>query len=386
MKLLTIAGNSLRRLLRDRANIFFIFVLPIALILTLGIVFGAGFTTRVLVVAPDDELAGDLVAAIADTDAYEVRETGDVDQARRQLRRNEADALVVIPDTYTADLLAGGTVEIGYAQSPNIGGEVRSVIEAAITDEASVLRAARFGAGAAGTDQVVALQTAEALAAVIPAVAVDVEGEAAAGGGGGYSFDTAAAQQLLLFMFITALTSSTALIQSRRLRVSQRMLSTPTSAGTIIAGETLGRFLVVMLQGVFIVVAAGGLFGVAWGNVWAAILVVIAFALTGTGAGMLLGSTFSNEQQAGGIAVFLALVLAALGGSMAPLEIFPDTMVTVAHLTPHAWGNDAFATLVRRGGGIADVATEILVLTAYGLGLMAIASVVFRRKLTRSGG
>jgi len=61
-------------------------------------------------------------------------------------------------------------------------------------------------------------------------------------------------------------------------------------------------------------------------------------------------------------------------------------MVTVAHLTPHAWGNDAFATLVRRGGGIADVATEILVLTAYGLGLMAIASVVFRRKLTRSGG
>ena len=66
----------------------------------------------------------------------------------------------------------------------------------------------------------------------------------------------------------------------------------------------------------------------------------------------------------------------------APLEIFPDTMVKIAHVTPHAWGNDAFATLVRSGGGVADVATELLVLTVYGLALIAIASVVFRRKLT----
>ncbi len=44
MKTLTIAGNSLRRLFRDKANIFFIFVLPIVLIHVLGLVFGTGFT------------------------------------------------------------------------------------------------------------------------------------------------------------------------------------------------------------------------------------------------------------------------------------------------------------------------------------------------------
>ena len=30
-------------------------------------------------------------------------------------------------------------------------------------------------------------------------------------------------------------------------------------------------------------------------------------------------------------------VLAALGGSMMPLEFFSPTMLTVAHFTPHAW-------------------------------------------------
>ena len=98
---------------------------------------------------------------------------------------------------------------------------------------------------------------------------------------------------------------------------------------------------------------------------------------------MLLGSTFSNEQQAGGFAIFGALMLAALGGSMVPLEIFPDTMVTIAHFTPHAWGNDAFATLIRYGGGVADVWTELMVLTAYGAALIALSSLMLRRNLTR---
>ena len=160
------------------------------------------------------------------------------------------------------------------------------------------------------------------------------------------------------------------------------MFSTPTTAGTIIAGETLGRFLVVMVQGIFIVLAAGALFGVDWGDPIAAMLVVTAFALTGTGAGMLLGSTFSNEQQASGVAIFGALILAALGGSMVPLEIFPETMVTIAHLTPHAWGNDAFATLILHNGTVPDIATEVMVLTCYGLALIMLAALVFRRRLT----
>ena len=76
-------------------------------------------------------------------------------------------------------------------------------------------------------------------------------------------------------------------------------------------------------------------------------------------------------------------VAGALGGSMVPLEIFPDTMVKIAHLTPHAWGNDAFATLIRHGGGVADITKELAVLTAYGMALVALASAVFRRSLTR---
>jgi ABC-2 type transport system permease protein len=383
MKALTIASNSLRRLFRDRTNIFFIFVLPIVLILVLGLVFGTGFTSRVALITPDgDDLAGEIADRISSSTAFETIDVDDAEAARARLRRNDIDAVIVIPDGYRDALLNGDTVEIAYYSTPSGGGfDVRSVVEAAIAEQAAVIRAARFAAETTGTDPATALETARLVQRSIATIGTELEGEASGGSGG--QFDLGAAQQLLLFMFLTALTSSTALIQSRRLGVSHRMLSTPTTAGTIIGGETLGRFLVVMLQGVFIVVAAGVLFDVEWGDPVAAILVVTAFALTGTGAGMLLGSAFSNEQQAGGVAIFGALMLAALGGSMVPLEIFPDTMVTIAHFTPHAWGNDAFATLIRHSGGVADIATELAVLTAYGLALVALSSAVFRRSLTR---
>ena len=383
MKALTIASNSLRRLFRDRTNIFFIFVLPIVLILVLGLVFGTGFTSRVALITPDgDDLADEIADRISSSTAFETIDVDDVEAARARLRRNDIDAVIVIPDGYRDAPLDGDTVEIAYYSTPSGGGfDVRSVVEAAIAEQAAVIRAARFAAETTGTDPATALETARLVQRSIATIGTELEGEASSGSGG--QFDLGAAQQLLLFMFLTALTSSTALIQSRRLGVSHRMLSTPTTAGTIIGGETLGRFLVVMLQGVFIVVAAGVLFDVEWGDPVAAILVVTAFALTGTGAGMLLGSAFSNEQQAGGVAIFGALMLAALGGSMVPLEVFPDTMVTIAHFTPHAWGNDAFATLIRHSGDVADIATELAVLTAYGLALVALSSAVFRRGLTR---
>ena len=83
-----------------------------------------------------------------------------------------------------------------------------------------------------------------------------------------------------------------------------------------------------------------------------------------------------------GIAVIVALGLAALGGSMLPLELFPETMRRIAMATPHAWALLGFADLVRGDGGIADVLPEVGVLLAYAAVLFALATWRLRRTLT----
>lgn len=100
---------------------------------------------------------------------------------------------------------------------------------------------------------------------------------------------------------------------------------------------------------------------------------------------MLLGSLLRNEQQAGSIGLGIGLGLAALGGSMVPLEVFSPGMNRLAHfLTPHAWLIDGFTELVGRGGGLADIANEVLVLTTAGVVLTGLALLAFRRSLTRA--
>ena len=67
---------------------------------------------------------------------------------------------------------------------------------------------------------------------------------------------------------------------------------------------------------------------------------------------------------------------------MVPLEVFPPTVKTIAHLTPHAWGNDAFSTLLKHGGGLGDVLGDVGVLLAFAAVLLAMATWRLRRALT----
>jgi ABC-2 type transport system permease protein len=66
---------------------------------------------------------------------------------------------------------------------------------------------------------------------------------------------------------------------------------------------------------------------------------------------------------------------------MVPLEVFPSSVRTVAHLTPHAWANDAFSKLLEHGGGVADVAGQVAVLLAFAGVAIALATWRLRRAI-----
>ena len=260
--------------------------------------------------------------------------------------------------------------------------QYRASIEAVASDQSAVFRAARIveSEGLADFSSAVAAAQLVSSGPGGSDVEVSTAGEALFGDIG--QFDLGAPSNLVLFVFLTSLAGSAALIQTRRLGVSRRMVSTPTSIGQILIGETGGRFAIAMIQGLFIMVGAAVAFDVKWGNLLGAAVLLILIALIGAGAGMLMGALFDNDEQAGSMGVFIGLGFAALGGAMFPLEIFPDTMVKVAHITPHAWAIDGFAELIRHGGTLATIATEVAVLSGFAVVMMALGTWRLRAKLT----
>ena len=360
------------------------FVFPIVLILLIGVSFGGGFTPRLGLLASDEgALAEELLASLRNRGAIEVEVFDDRGSLDNAVERGFVQAGAVIPADYDATLRSSGTADVLYVNRPgDLSNALRTAVESAVSEQAARVRAARFASeqGAGTFDE--ALESATLLEAGIPKATVEESVVGNEEAGTEDQFGQGASSQLVLFVFINSLGASVALIQVRRLGVSRRMLSTPTSSTSILIGEGLGRFLVAMVQALFIVIAARLLFDVDWGDPLGSGAVIVAFSLVATGAAMLFGGLLSNENQAGAL-IPLALAMAALGGSMVPLEVFSPTMRTIAKVTPHAWANDAFDELLNHSAGFGDVVPQVGVLIAYGLVLLLIATWALRRSIVR---
>ncbi|HEY6013537.1 MAG TPA: ABC transporter permease, partial [Candidatus Limnocylindrales bacterium] len=243
------------------------------------------------------------------------------------------------------------------------------------------IQAARYAASTSGVPFDTALAAALDRQASVAGVGVAVEAvsDVTANPNG---FAVGAQSQVILFMFLTSMTGAVIVVSTRQLGITRREFSTPTSVPTIIAGETLGRFAFALFQGGFIVAASALLFGVDWVDPFATGALIIAFALVSAGAALLLATLASNENQLGALGPALGMILGLLGGTMVPMEVFPDTIRTLSHVTPHAWAMDAFHRLLLEGGGLADVLVEVGVLVGFALVLLTLAVFRFRRAIT----
>lgn len=386
MKVLAIAASNIRRMLRDRSNIFFVFIFPIAIILMIGAQFGGGVDPQIgIVMEDDDSLASAILTAIESADGIEARLYETEADLRSAVERGGAQGGVILPTGLGETASRGEVADIGFIARPDGSGpQLQAVVNAAVADVMTPVGAAQFASSETGAGYDEALAAANRLSGTGSELAVEVTavGEAIFPASMG-QFDLGASSQLVLFVFLTAMTGSAALILSRQLGITSRMLSTPTSASTVIAGESMGRLGQALVQGLYIIAFTFLVFRVDWGDPVGSFLLLLAFSAVGAGAGMVMGSVFRNDQQAAGIGVVLSIGLAAMGGSMLPIELFSPTMKTIAHITPHAWALDGFAELLRRDGTTLDILPELGVLAAYAAVLLGLASWRLRSVITR---
>jgi ABC-2 type transport system permease protein len=386
MRVWAIGLSNVKRMLRERSNIFFVFIFPIAIILLIGAQFGGDFDPVIgLYVGEQDDIATSIVDELESLDGIATRSFEAEDELFQAVERGNVQAGLSLPAGMDETAASGEVVELGYvARTDGSGPQLQAILGSAVADVMKPVGAAQFATAESGVpfDQTVQI------AREIDEGAARIEVETTAVGESLFPetlgrFDLGAPSQLVLFTFLTALAGSAALILTRQLGISQRMLSTPTSLGTIVVGESMGRFGTAMVQGLYIIVLTLIIFSVNWGDPVAAILLLILFSAVGAGAGVLMGSVFSNDQQASGVGIVLSIGLGALGGCMLPIELFSPTMQRIAHITPHAWAMDGYAELIRRGGNTLDILPELGVLAGYAIVLFVLASWRLRVAITR---
>ena len=124
-----IARVNLLRTLRERTNFFFIFLLPLIIIIALGAAFGGAGVSRLGVVRSDAGPLGDELVAIIEAGeiAVEVRERDSLEGLQSGVEDGDLEFGLLIPPGYDQSIRAGEPVELGCEEY--FAGEGLSVVE-----------------------------------------------------------------------------------------------------------------------------------------------------------------------------------------------------------------------------------------------------------------
>ncbi len=334
---LAFVAAAFRQLARDRTALFFTVALPVLLITILGVTFGGSRAAAVGVVEGADPGA---VAALDADDRLRLVTFGDDDALRSAVRTQRIDLGLRFGDDRIATLSlpdsAAGRAAVGVVADVLDGGGSGVPVE--------VVADGRFQ--------------------------------------GNSDFALVSAQELVLFAFITALTSAATIVVARENGVLRRVLSGPVGGVEMVLGLAGTWFAISLLQSVLVLAVGGIGFGVDWGDPLAALALLLSFSAVGAGAGLLGGAAFASRDQADSAAAPIALVLAALGGCMVPAEIFPAGLDTASRFTPHRWAVDGWLDVVFSGAGLTDIGANVGVLVIYAAALAALGGWLLRRRVT----
>lgn len=194
-------------------------------------------------------------------------------------------------------------------------------------------------------------------------------------------FDRFGGAILALFPFIVMfLITSITTLRERRSGTLERLMTTPLGKGDFILGYALAFGLMALLQAVITVSFAVGVCGLTVdGELWQLGLVAVIDALLGTALGLLASAFAQTEFQAVQFMPLLVFPQIILGGLFMARDSMPDVLRAISDWLPLSYAIDTINAVTAGDEGW-DVYRPLLVVVAFGVGALVLASLTLRRR------
>ncbi|MEJ5312909.1 MAG: ABC transporter permease [Anaerolinea sp.] len=190
------------------------------------------------------------------------------------------------------------------------------------------------------------------------------------------------AGQLITWVFIPLFGISVLMVGEREGHTLARLMTTPTSAGTFLAGTILGQVFLALVQMALLIGFGMVVLKVPWGRELLGLaLLLTASALSAAALGTLLGTMVRSTSQANNLSIMLGMVMALLGGCWYPLELFPQAVQTAVKILPTTWAMQGMLDLTLRAGSVRDIWLESGVLLGFAAVFFLVGIWRFRRQL-----
>ena len=194
------------------------------------------------------------------------------------------------------------------------------------------------------------------------------------------TFSNSSPSMMLQFAIAGLLTAATVIVDERKTRSLQRLLTTATSRIHILLGHYLAIFTMIFAQFVLLIVFGQLALKVDYlRQPLATLMVAISAAACIAAIGLLIGVVAKSEEQAIIFSLIPMFILSGLGGAWVPLEVTGATFQAVGHFSPVAWAMDGFKNIIVRLLGFESVLLPSVVLAGYALLFFLLAVWRFRK-------
>ena len=179
----------------------------------------------------------------------------------------------------------------------------------------------------------------------------------------------------LFAMFFIVIPLAGSIIQEKEGGTYLRLMTMPKMFISTFFGKIVVYIIVCLLQviilfsmGVYLIPYAG-LPALQIGTHFDALaMVVVASAFAAVGFGVLMGSIATTYQQAASVGVIIIIILASLGGLWMPVYFMPKTMQGMTEYSPLSWSLKSFYDLFLRNADMKDVLPNVFKIMMFGTG------------------
>ena len=354
--------KELRQVIRDRRSFVLILVMPILLTVLFAKALGSGELRDIpMIVLNEDRSPESNVIVTAFSTYEEIRLVGTVDalpDAQARLSQGKVKAVLVIPKGFMRRIQAGEDVQLQLlldgtdnTSAPIVEGVARRVIA-----QYNAERAIR-GLWEQGVKPDRGLQLIQP---------VYVESEIRYNSGLSFLGYVMPGVIGLTLQLLTVMLMAISIPRERERGTLDQLMASPISRTELILGKLLPYFGIALFNVITILAVADRAFGIPIFKHLPLLLTLCAlFVLTSLATGLLISSVSRSQFQAVQIAVFYVLPVFMLSGAYAPIELIPEYVRPISYLVPLMYFSRAVRAVTLRGGDLAMVWKDIVVLAGF---------------------
>jgi ABC-2 type transport system permease protein len=371
---LAVTRKEFRQIGRDRRTLVILAFVPAFFLLVFG--YALNFDVRNVALAVEDRDGSPesraLISSFVNSGYFQLAAVvHDPRDAERMLDRNDARAVLVIPQGFARDVTTGVTSEVQVIVNGDnantataVVGYATSILQTASAEYAAQTTLAAYVGGGAS-----------------PVTPISVEPRI------WYNPELRSALFLVpgliayLMMLMAVTSTALSIVREKETGTIEQVRMAPVATFSFILGKTAPQFVISLASAALVFLAAQALFGLPMRGNWFTLGAVLSIYLLGALATGLLVSTIADTQQlAFQVALLVSLLpTLMLSGFIFPIASMPDFLQAITRIVPARYFLVALRGIVLKGSALTHLLPEFGALALYATVVLGLASLRLSR-------